>query len=181
MSLSEEPKRKPFTRPVMESQTLELSSSWARATPGQRTANATSERRPQSATCRSGRIQLGCARSRATMRDCSMMIPSTEYRHPKTARAAADPPAQPGVPDPGRRLWGGSGRFCGAVPAYRFIQESGYPGNNGAVGQVEDVPVEVDRLRRDVEQNEIGHPRVQERVDRIADRPPDNEAERHGG
>src|SRR5215469_10563051 len=81
----------------------------------------------------------------------------------------------------GYRLWPGSGRFCGAVPEYRFIQESRHSGNDCGVGKVKDIPIEMDGLRADVEQHEVGDPFMQERINAVADGAAGDEAERHGG
>ena len=62
----------------------------------------------------------------------------------------------------------------------RLIQETDDAGNDGRIGQVEDVPVEAPPAAGDVEQHEIGHRPEDQPVDRVAQRP-DDEPERHGG
>jgi len=62
-----------------------------------------------------------------------------------------------------------------------FIQEPDHPGNDGDIGQIEDIPDEIDRFRRDVEQDEIGDRPIKNAVDRVPDRPADDQPKRKGG
>src|SRR5262245_56002395 len=53
---------------------------------------------------------------------------------------------------------GGSGRFCGVFRGQRLIQQTNNPGNDGYVGEVKNVPIELPIRRRNVEKDEIGDP-----------------------
>src|SRR4029453_12050957 len=72
-------------------------------------------------------------------------------------------------------LWSRSGRFCGASPDQGLEQQPDHPGNDRHVGKVKNVPIEAEIRCRDVKQHEIGHRSIDETVDRIADRPADDE------
>src|ERR1700738_897372 len=75
----------------------------------------------------------------------------------------------------------GSGRFCGTRPDQRLVQKSDHPRDDCHIRKVEDVPVEVEALRRDVEQEKIGDRAISQSINCISDRSADNEAEGHGG
>src|SRR5215467_9614978 len=93
------------------------------------------------------------------------------YPLPATAECAVSP----------RSFWPGSGRFCGAVPDQGLVKEPDHPGDDGHVGEVEDVPVVPAPPDLQVEQGEIHHPRPMQPIGGVADRPADDEAERERG
>jgi hypothetical protein len=84
--------------------------------------------------------------------------------------AAAQPPFSGG-------LCRGSGRFCGAFPNEGFVQQTDDASHDGSVGEIEDVPAKPDPLRRDVEKDKIGDPLVEERIDGIANRSTNDQAQ----
>src|SRR5512145_2472891 len=61
------------------------------------------------------------------------------------------------VPYPRSPLWPGSGRFCGAVAQEGLVQEADHAGDDGHVGEVEDVPPEAEARRGEVQEHEIRH------------------------
>src|SRR6516165_5253091 len=71
----------------------------------------------------------------------------------------------------------GSGRFCGAFPCQRLIQQANNPSNDGHIGQVENVPVELPICRRNVKKDEIGNPTIGQTVDGVADGPANDQSQ----
>src|SRR5262245_30380571 len=93
------------------------SSSWARAAPG---ATAASIKRPSA--------PYSALRGACRVQPDFIVTDIIADPSPRTSpsRIFQKSPASP-------RLCWGSGRFCGAVPEQRFIQESGHAGNDGGV------------------------------------------------
>src|SRR5690348_9944302 len=77
---------------------------------------------------------------------------------------------------PHGHLYHRSGRFCGVSADERIVQKAYYAGHDSHVSQVKHVPTEGPRGGRDVEQDEIGDRPVGGAIDRVADRPADDEA-----
>src|SRR6266508_522912 len=74
-----------------------------------------------------------------------------------------------------------SGRFCGAPRQQGLVQQPDHPGHDGHVRQVENVPFEAETGGGEVKQYEIGHCPIGKPVDGVADRPADDQAQRHRG
>src|SRR5262245_35553071 len=75
---------------------------------------------------------------------------------------------------------GGSGRFCGAVRSQGVIQQPNNPGNDGHIGEVKNIPIEVPIGRGNVKKDEIGDPTIGQPIDCVAHRPTHNQTEREG-
>src|SRR5262245_40347133 len=70
---------------------------------------------------------------------------------------------------------GGSGRFCGAVRSQGVIQQPNNPGNDGHIGEVKNIPIEVPIRRGHVKKDEIGDTTISQSIDGIADSPTNNQ------
>src|SRR6476646_2443073 len=80
-----------------------------------------------------------------------------------------------------RDCCGRSGRFCGAIRCQRLIQQANNPGNDGYIGQVKNIPIELPIRRRNVEKDEIGDPSIGQTVYGVAKGSADDQAQREGG
>ena len=71
-----------------------------------------------------------------------------------------------------------SGRFCGVLREQGFVHQSHHAGNDRRIRKIKYIPLERPGGCAEVKQGEIHDGIVYQAIDRVADRPPDNQAKR---